>query len=415
MFRKLTGKKNSSTKKKMSIKKLDKGKKNFLSSFIRIFLEKEKKRAFNHTINHMYRNHSDCLPFCPKIDVWKYEYNYNGKLISSPKPISSQKKYWKNKYEARVISVTLFGNDSKYLEGIKKFIFSMDEIMTRNNISDPLWGYKSFIIRIYVAFRNPKNSMKLPIINSTSTHIIKELLNLGCELAYVDNHLDKVGKDATFWRFMIAAEEMKPNERIRYLIRDVDWIISASEYFSFGEWLNSNYQFHRPHLYPFCFGPLVACLINGTHTGKGPFYNLKEKMENFPYRNSYGDDELFTRDVLWVMMKYIGSVMTHVYKKDYVFHVMNPREDTCQDRPSQPFCNTIQKLNLNKKSSTYYYTNSCTDIYMPEKLKFPYLEIFNSDDETINNKFMKFDLNDERQENAVKALYNNNIPSLEKK
>ena len=50
--------------------------------------------------------------------------------------------------------------------------------------------------------------------------------------------------------------------------------------------------------------------------------DLKEKIENFPYRNSYGDDELFTRDVLWVMMKYIGSVMTHVYKKDYILKHM---------------------------------------------------------------------------------------------
>lgn len=395
---------------------LKKGKKNYLSFIITKFLDKTKSRAFNHTLQDMYRNHSDCLPFCSKVDIWKYEYKPDNKIISSQKPISTKRQYWKNKYEARIISITLYGNKEIYLDNLITFINSTNIIIKENKIDDPLWGYNSFTFRIYIAQRNPDSPIKSKIINSTSKKFISKLLKLGCEIAYVDNNLEKVQKDATFWRFMIAAEEMKPGEAIRWLIRDADWTASASESLSVGEWIRSKYQYHRPHLIPACLGPLVACHIDGYHDGKGDFQDMKERIENFPYRFTYGDDELFTRDVLWTRMKYIGSVLTHVYPKNYIFYMMNPRDNSCEDRPTQPFCDSIQKLNKFKKNKSFSneLEYKCDEIYMPEKLPFPYMEIATYDMNTVLKNYMLFDRDDPRQLRVIKSFHNQVEPRLSK-
>ena len=175
--------------------------------------------AYDHTILKFEgRAHSDCDPECPQIDVWQYNYlPPEGKLITSKSPIATQKKYWKVPFEARIIAVTLFGNNERYLNGLLDFIESMTYLRKLNE-QDLDWGFETFTMRVYVAKRKPSLEHLGPMKNATNDAFIEKLLSLGCEIVYVDNHKAKVGRDATFWRFLTAGEEMPEGQRLRVLL-----------------------------------------------------------------------------------------------------------------------------------------------------------------------------------------------------
>ena len=93
---------------------------------------------------------------------------------------------------------------------------------------------------MFVSKRNPKDLDKLgEIENRTPDYIIDNLLNLGCEIAYVDNKLSHAKKDGTFWRFAAAGNEMPAGQRLRYLMRDADNVLTAGEMCAVAE---SNYE-----------------------------------------------------------------------------------------------------------------------------------------------------------------------------
>jgi hypothetical protein len=345
------------------IPKYEKGKPNFWSKLIINFLHLGGQRAtdsFNHTITNMKRAHSDCYPDCPKVNVWKYEYqDKSGSTCSSDKPISTRKEHWKVAHEARVIALTLFGNQQKYLDGLLDFIHSITYMRTINKIEDPIWGYETFTLRVYVAKRHPDNQKRGELKNATDEKFIQQLLDLGCEIAYVDNDMEKVGRDATFWRFLIAGEDMPEGQTLRYLLRDVDWKLTAVEAFTVGEWINSGLRYHRMHLMPVCIGPLTASIWGGYHTGKSPMVDLHRKIEYFPYRLVYGDDELFLRDVVWPQIKASGSIMTHMFKRGAIHFLTNPYAESCEE-PTKKYCDMFNP------------ENKCVDMLVPKRFPFPY-------------------------------------------
>jgi hypothetical protein len=343
--------------------KYEKGKTNILSKVIIKFQGRRANDAFNHSITKMERAHSDCFPNCPKVDVWQYQYrDKDGITCTSKKPISTRKEHWKVPHEARIIALTLFGNNDVYLNGLLDFMESIKYMRTINNISDPIWGYETFTLRVYVAKRHPDHQHLGPMKNATDDTFIQKLLEKGCEIAYVDNELEKVGRDATFWRFLVAGEDMPEGQTLRYLLRDVDWKLTAAESFTVGEWINSKLRYHRMHLMPVCLGPLTASVWGGVHTGKSPITNLHEKIEYYPYRLEYGDDELFLRDIVWPHMKASGSILTHVFKRGATHFFVNPYAHSCEE-PTKKYCDMFNE------------ENKCVDITMPKNFPFPLLEL----------------------------------------
>lgn len=327
----------------------EKGRHNRFISVVRPVLPKRISGAYNHTLYDDTRSGGDCQPNCPRVDIWRYQ--YLGHV--SPNPISTQKQFWKNPYEARIIAFSLFGKNPMYYLGLLDFLKSFQTLKRVNNVADPVWGLDSFVPRVYV----PKARDRI-IEGELEDYQLKALLDAGCEIVFVDNGLKKTGKDATFWRFMIAAEPMPEGQKIRYLLRDADWIMTAAEAFAIGEWIASGLQYHRAHLIPICLGPLTASWWGGSHTGKGSFGDLKEFISFFPYRIKYGDDELFLRDVVWPKMKASGSVLTHIIKRNWVSSLMNPYEGSCEE-PTKRYCNAI---NLD---------NKCEDVELPLELDYP--------------------------------------------
>ncbi len=314
------------------------------------FSSKRTKQAYEHSLIRTSRLSSDCGKNCPDIDVWQYKY----KNITSDKPISTQKKYWKSPNEARVIAISLFGTNEFYYNALLQYIDSFAYIKNINNIKDKIWGYETFTVRVYVPKRNPKFLKELGVIGGgLEQKKIDKLLDLGCEIAFVDNKLSEAKKDATFWRFMITQEAMLEGEKIRYLLRDADSILTAGEMYTVADWINSHKKYHRMHTIPICIGPLTASIWGGTHSEKGDFSDFYDSVKNYPYRFEYGDDELFLRDIIWPKIKFSGSVLTHHFDRDsYITKIANPYKNSCEE-PTQDFC-----LQLNPNSQ-------CEDRILP--------------------------------------------------
>jgi len=356
--------------------------------------------AFNHSLLKEPRKVDDLmLGKFSQIDVWQYQFRdpktYD--VLTDKKPISTQKKHWKSQGEARIISMTFYGSLQKYIDGLTDFIDSIQHIKRKNNVHPhKTWGYETFTIRVYVAARNPENSELGPLGNAVDPGLIKTLLDRGCEIAFVDNHLDKVGRDATFWRFLVADEPMEPGARIRYLIRDVDHKVTAAEYFSVGEWISSGIKFHRMHFATSFIGPLTASLFGGSYEGRQGIKDIKETMERFPYRMVYGDDEIFTKYVIWPHMKKSNSILTHKYNRGLSFVVCNPYEGSSEDNPTSMYCNENPK--------------GYVDLVMPDGVTFPLIYLaYNMPLKNLQDQY--FDLNkvkNPRVRRSFQSLYGDN-------
>jgi hypothetical protein len=336
-----------------------KGRHNHLLSLIRPVLPERVNGIYNHTLYYDIRAAGDCQPRCPQVDIWQYEY----KNYLSPRPISTQKAFWKSNDEARVIAFSLFGKNPIYYKGLLEFLKSFEVLKRVNGIKEPVWGLDTFIPRVYIPKRNPSGPMKdIPLEGELEPYQVQALLKAGCEIVYVDNHLKKAAKDGTFWRFMVAAEPMPEEQKIRYIVHDADWVMTGPEAFALGEWMALGHQYHRSHLIPICLGPLTASLWAGSHTGKGDFPDLKDFISYFPYRLRYGDDEMFLRDVMWPQMKSSGSVLTHIIRRTWVSSVATPYEGSCEE-PTKTYCNAV-----NPK-------NHCQDLELPSTMTYPSREL----------------------------------------
>jgi hypothetical protein len=338
-----------------------KGRSNYLLQLAKPLTPQRVAAVYDHAIVKSYRIKSDCQPFCPKVDAWLYRLKLpDGQIIEDSKPISSKKKYWKNKHEARILAISLFGKAPIYLKGLLDFFESLRFIKKVNHISDPIWGYETFTFRVYVPKRNPDRlSMLGEMEAALPESYVKQLLDLGVEVVYVDNAQKSTKLDATFWRFLVTAEEMPAGERIRYLVRDADWKLTAGEAFSVGEWIDSNISFHRMNLNGACIAPVTASLWGGVHVGKETlFADIHDFIEAYPYRLEYGDDELFIRDIIWPRMKYSGSVLTHYDLSGWKTWLGNPFVGSCE-QATQKYCDAIKAGGV------------CEDRLLPDNVIYP--------------------------------------------
>ncbi|HXW53894.1 MAG TPA: hypothetical protein VEL47_07305, partial [Myxococcota bacterium] len=301
--------------------------------------------VYRHSLVESPRFGSDCGYYCPDVDVWQYQYKdpKTKQIITSERPISIGREFWKSPNEARIIAISLFDGKEFYYKALLQYLESFANIKKLNNITDETWGYETFTVRVYVSARNPKYLAQLgQIKNRTPEQINHHLLDLGCEIAFVDNKLAEAKKDGTFWRFAAASDHMADGQRVRFLMRDADNILTAAEMYAVADWIRSGLRYHRMHLIPICFGPLTAMLWGGSHTGPGDFVDFHEMVHDYPYRFHYGDDELFSRDLIWPRLKSIGSILTHRFQKSRLVSALaSPYGNSCEE-PTQEFC---RKLN----------------------------------------------------------------------
>ena len=340
--------------------------------------------AYDNTVVKLYRGGSDCSPNCPIVDVWQYKYKVaDGTVITDTKPIATRKQFWKVKEEARIISLTLYGNNALYLNGILDYLESFKYVKESNSRYlnsvdipiDDIWGYETFTMRVYTPKRRPEKIEQFGAMqNETNEKFIKKLLDMGVEIAYVDNQLSRAGVDAFFWRFLVLAEEMPPGQRIRYVVRDADWKFTATEAFAMGEWIHSGLRYHRMNLMPACMTPVTGSMWGGVHEGRGPFWDMADRIRYFPYRLEYGDDELFLRELVWPIMQASGSILTHVGKRGLLFYFGNPYRGSCQE-PTKAFCHQSIQLGIARKQLSKDTVNHCYDLRIPKGLHFPRFQL----------------------------------------
>ena len=293
-----------------------------IKTFYKIF------KQFSHVANHTLIKIPNKIPdTCTDINIWKYEIYRNGKLITSNKPITTSTKYKKNKELPFLISCSFFGSNNKYVKGVFKMIKSLE-----------LHGlFKKWDIRLYIASRIDGKTVNL----STSKEIQKQLLEKGVELAHVDNNNPNgYSLEGTFWRFNALSE------KARILIRDVDYIFTAHDLISLAEWIESKLIWHRTFNYklkiaPFCAGSIGA--IGNPNLIK----DLHYKLENFPYKKKYGDDEMAALNILFMEALKSDNICTHYYS---FFINIKPNNDSIFF-PTNKYINKIIGIPIQQQNS----------------------------------------------------------------
>jgi len=304
----------------------------FTKGLLKVF-DKEKHKGLIHATKHSLSlgskvDHKRVFCFrgnpCPKIRVWKYLYlnPRTKKLIADDVPIATRKMFWKSRNEGRLISMGLFGNIPKYVNGPAKWLKSIKEfsIINRNSI------FETFTFRIYVGkkynqyflreFNGKKKETFDPATREINNTNIRKLLNLGAEIVLVENDIKRFGFDATFWRFLAANEPetivddsgiSHTTRPLRVLSRDIDWSISNLEAYTVLHWMKSKTYIQRLIPFPICISPMLAGLFGvylpGGHREKNllPYFsNLKSVIERYPYKEIYGDDEKFLYDKVFM-------------------------------------------------------------------------------------------------------------------
>lgn len=308
--------------------------KNYKTRKIHWYLIPKFSRIANHSAVY---NPNKFRDTCTDINVWKYQVYRDGKLIESDKPITTTKRYSKNKELPQIISLSLFGSKPKYIEGVKKYI----ESLKRSGL------LKKWDVRIYIASRKDNKNVLL----STNKNIQKILLNNGLELAHVDNgNPNGYSLEGTFWRFLPV------NERCRVLIRDVDDIVSAHELISISEWINSGLTWTRIMFFC-CISPFIASGI-GVIGKPGLINDYINKLKNYPYKKKYGDDELFTKDYMFLEAIKTDSLCTHYYNHN---QLIKEHYKNSVYFPTNEFIKKILSKPINKQNSK--------DILLPKEYK----------------------------------------------
>lgn len=265
---------------------------------LKILTEKYKIKSGNvrHTISKVPRTYPDT---CTDIDVWKYEVIRNGKLITSKKPITTDPKYAKVSSLPCIISCSLFGSDSKYIDGIAAFC---ENILSIGLLDQ--WD-----LRIYIA--SPRDGEYAGKVLTTDLVVQRRLLELGVELAHVDNHNPNgYSLEGTFWRFLAI------QERARVIVRDVDYIITAIELIAIADWIKSGLRWHRLLLTVCRYAPMLAGSF-GVIGGPDVIPDLLAKIKLYPYKKQYGDDEVFCREYLLSEAMRTDNILTSYLNYPY--------------------------------------------------------------------------------------------------
>jgi len=159
----------------------------------------------------------------------------------------------------KIISMSVFGNDKRYITGAKRQAELAQEFF-------PDWTVKIYVDQI--------NNFK-----DLDSKIILEEVN---DETY-----------GVFWRFLPLFE----NEKNIVIVRDSDGRITLREKMAVEEWLESEKTFHtfRDHEAHYEF-PVIACAFG--YKGKLPKV-LKESMNHYAQQFFYTSDQIWLRDFVW--------------------------------------------------------------------------------------------------------------------
>lgn len=159
---------------------------------------------------------------------------------------------------SKVVSVTLFGQNRKYLQGAIKLA---DSVLRKL----PGWNLVFFVGK------------------SVPEETISNLVSRNSRIVRVDGD---EGLSATAWRFRL--HELGDSDWV--LFRDSDSVISQREAHAIGQWVNSGKGFHIIRDHPFHSAKILAGLW-GLKPEAAPWF--REAVEAYSFTNDYGSDQEF--------------------------------------------------------------------------------------------------------------------------
>jgi hypothetical protein len=190
----------------------------------------------------------------------------------------------------RVVSFSIFGNQSKYLEGIEE------------NIELSRLFYPGWYIYIYYDNSVPQNFLN-------EFHFQKDIV-------LIDMTNEKL--PGMFWRFLPYDD----SEIELFIVRDLDSRISIREAVAVYEWVNSSKNLHIMRDHPF-----HSTLIMGGMWGlkRSIIFSIKDKMRTYlNIKNSEFNllerevDQYFLADIIYPMFFFSKIVHASFNKHEYV-------------------------------------------------------------------------------------------------
>ena len=182
----------------------------------------------------------------------------------------TQRNAWAETTEKRVIAYGLYGSDPKYTRGAIRNSELVNTIF-------PGWT-----ARFYCRGDVPPA-------------IIDELRKNGAEIVDMGN--GGGGSIAgMFWRFLVADDPTVD----RFIVRDSDSRLNPRERAAVDDWITSGKSVHSIRDHPNHDRPLNGGLWGGT---KHCVPNIKQKIQQFHNKQTYGGDLVFLNNVVWPLVK----------------------------------------------------------------------------------------------------------------
>ncbi|XP_043215370.1 uncharacterized protein LOC122378413 [Amphibalanus amphitrite] len=192
-----------------------------------------------------------------------------------------------------VLAYTFFGtNVSAYLSGIER------------NAMRSLEFYPGWTMRV---FHDGKDSSAE--WNKTACEVTCQFPNVDfCDVRRLPGLGDISSQTATVWRFAVIADESVE----RFVMRDLDSILTKRERDAVNEWLESNKTFHVMRDHPWHGAEILAGMWGGWNRYNGKYRILRQQMLKAvnPSGKLWWDQRLL-RTVLWPELVRTGDVMSH--------------------------------------------------------------------------------------------------------
>ena len=198
--------------------------------------------------------------------------------------------YWYNRIipeSRKVVSVSLWGTNPRYTEGVKHVVQQVQEI------------YKDWEMWVY--YDEVSVSPELLVeLKEYSTLIFKREAEL----------------PGAFWRF-----EAIGNPEVDVVVsRDIDTTISLREYVAVKEWLRSGKGFHIIRDHGEHKTKIIAGMF-GVKKGSRAWDTFAKAMRDYPLDDSYGRDQQFLEDIIYPLIR--DDVLIHS------IDAWRPEEDVC--------------------------------------------------------------------------------------
>jgi hypothetical protein len=206
-----------------------------------------------------------------------------------------------------VISMSLYGTDLKYSEGVKH-----NAKLAKEHF--PTWEF-----RVYVD--DTVNDEVIQSLIELNTNVIK--VNMGC-----------IG---TFYRFLVYDDESVD----RFIIRDVDDRLNNHDKLIVDEWVEHGQPFHVIRSNSTSHGTEILAGLWGGVTNSIEGFSMTEEIQRYTNKHCRTCDQAFLTQILWPKIK--NKTLTHGYKYGYETHSHIPFS---VEYPIEVHVNNLRKNNI---------------------------------------------------------------------